>query len=223
MEKQNQIQQHSQEKGLLTKLAVAIKGKNELDISLIDKMELNIELKKFKNKNGSINFPMIFDIPKADRIAAMASKDLSNTIQYITVALTLAFEAMNLSRPMTSSQVVDLAEVIVDEAESDNLAFEDLMLFLQKLTRGEFGENYEGMDIPKFMTRFNKYRDERWGEAVSIRDERELSYKNMGVVERSCQPDPIADSLSNFASRMADMKDKLKQKTEEVKSLRGDR
>lgn len=219
MENKNQVV--SQEKGLLQSLAVAIRG-NEMDVSLVDKLGLNIQLRKYKNENGSINYPALFDIPRDKRITAMAERNLSETIQYISVALTLAAESMNLVRPMTSSQIIDLAEIIVDEAKGDNLSFEDLMLFLQKLTRGEYQENYEGMDIPKFMARFNKYRDERWGEAVKIREEKELYYKTIGQMERTSQPDSIAEHMTDFAGRIGELKDRLRDKSEEVKFLRGE-
>lgn len=153
----------------------------------------------------------------------MAERDLGGTIQLVAAALTMAFEKMNLARPMTAFQVLDLAEEIADSgAESDAIALEDLVLFLQKLVRGEYGPMYEGMDIPKFMEKFGKYRDERYNEAIRIRDEKHLQYKSLGDSNRSSNVNPLADHLANFAGKIGALKDQLRDKNEEIKKLRED-
>lgn len=162
-------------------MQVAITPKGAIDVKKVDKFGVNMQLRQYKDKNGSINYPELFKIPTDQRIAAMASKDLEGTIKTVTVALTLAFETMNLARPMQAFQILDLAELIVDKAnENDKPSFPDLMLFLQRLTTGEYPGLYEGMDIPKFMERWNMYRDERWEEGIRIRDEQHEYYKAMG-------------------------------------------
>lgn len=187
-------------------------------------MKINLELKKFKHINGAVNYREIFLIPKDNRIAAMAVRNIAETIQTITVALTLCFETMNLSRAMSAFQILDLAEAIVDEAESDSLSLEDLMLFLQKLTRGEYPGLYEGIDIPKFMERFGKYRDERWAAGIKIRDEKELEYKQLGYVERTGTKDTALDEhLSSFTTKLSKMKDELHEQKNENKRLRNQR
>jgi hypothetical protein len=193
----------------------------EIDISKVDKIGINSELRKYKHPNGTPNYGEVFKIPKSQRIAELAKQNIAETIQVITVGITLALESMNLSRPMTAFQILDLAEAIVDEAESDNLAIEDVMLFLQQLTRGKY-QLYEGMDIPKFMGMFNQYRDERWNEGIRIRDEKVLEYKQLGDQERTCQPNPLADHMTDFAGRIGDLKEKLREKSDQVKYLRGD-
>lgn len=193
-------------------LTVAIMPTGKLDVAKIDKMQINIELKKFKNENNSINYPALFDIPKEQRIAAMAKKDLGGTIKVITVALTLAFETMNLVRSMNAFQILDLSEAIVDESPSDNLAVEDLMLFLQKLTRGEYPELYEGIDQAKFMSRFNSYRDERWTQGIKLRDEKHEEYKRLGddnFHERSNRTSPIDEELVKHRQKFQEKKDEL--------------
>lgn len=212
------------EKGLRQSLIVAITPTGNIDISKVDKLKINLELKKFKHTNGSINYGEIFLIPKDQRIAAMAVINMAQTIQTITVALTICFETMNLSRAMSAFQILDLAEAIVDEAESDNLSLEDLMLFLQKLTRGEYPGLYEGMDIPKFMERFGQYRDERWSAGIKIRDEKVLEHKQLGDVERTGTKQTALDEhLSSFTTKLSNMKDELHEQKNENKRLRNQR
>lgn len=143
-------------------------------------MEINLELKKFKDERGLIMFDQLLSLPLENRIFKMAEKDLASTIKIITVALTLAMETFNVARKMNNFQILDLAETIVDDAGSDKIALEDLMLFLQKLTRGEYPELYEGMDQVKFMARFNQYRDDRWDEGVRLRDAKHEEFKKLG-------------------------------------------
>lgn len=184
-----------------------------IDVKRIDKVGLNLELRKFKKEGGGTNYPALFSIPKEQRIAAMAKKDLGGTIKQITVALTLAFETMNLTRPMQPFQILDLAEMIVDEADSDNLAFEDLMIFLQRLTRGEWPGFFEGMDIPKFMERFGIYRDERWAAGVKIRDEKHEEYKALGDSNHHERYNPR--DTSSFGEMMQHYRTKAQVKRDE--------
>lgn len=181
----------------------------------IDKFGIGLELKKFKLPNNSINYPVLFEIPKDQRITAMCKKDLGGTIKIITVALTLAMETMNLKRSMNDFQILDLAETVVDEAESDALAVEDVMLFLQKLTRGEYPELYEGFDQVKFMARFNTYRDERWAAGIEIRDKKHEDFKRLGddnLFERENPRD-----ASPFGQHMQHLRQKSQVRSDEIK------
>lgn len=195
-----------------------------LNITLVDRIAVNQELKKFKTQSGGINYPVLFAIPVEERIAAMAKKDLRGVITTVAVAVTLAMEALNVSRKMTPLQIVDLAEAIVDDAEcGDNIALEDLMLFLQKLTRGEYPELYEGIDQVKFMNRFNTYRDERWEAGRVIAENKHIEYKGLGP-ERTSQPNTALDEhLAAFSNKLGAMKDEIKEQKAENKRLREQR
>lgn len=204
-------------------MQVAVTPTGSIDTKKVDRMAINFELKKFKTQTGSIDYPTLLKIPLEQRIVALAQKNLEETIKTVTVALTLAFETMNLSRPMQAFQILDLAEAIVDSAaEEDKPAMEDLMLFLQKLTRGEYGPLYESLDIPKFMTFYNKYRDERWEEGIKLRDQQTEYYKNLGADNlhdrkyRKPQT-PFDEYLHSYNTRLQAKNDEIKQLREERK------
>lgn len=187
-------------------------------------MAVNLELRKYKTDSGSLNYPALFDIPVSERLPAMAKRDLKATINVITVALTLTMEAINISRPMSSSQVVDLAEVIVDSFKAnDNISMEDFMLFLQKLTRGEYPELYEGMDQVKFMSRFDTFRDERWEAGRLIYEERHKMYKEMGDSRRVIEStNPLDIHAAEMSNKIQALKDQLKEQKDINKRLRED-
>jgi hypothetical protein len=213
---QNKLQQVLPERTLIKNLQIGITPTGNVEIAKVDKFGIGLELKKFKNPNNSINYPVLFDIPKDQRIAAMAEKDLGGTIKIITVALTLALETMNLKRGMNAFQILDLAEAVVDEAGSDNLAVEDLMLFLQRLTRGHYPEMFEGIDQTKFFTRFNQYRDERWNEGIKLRDAKVAYYQSLGDSNDFERANP--KDASTLGLQLEHYKQKSMERKDEAKS-----
>lgn len=184
------------------------------DLTKVDQLQINLDLRKFKNEGGGIVYSKLFDIPVKDRMYEMSKRNLGMTIDLVAVAITLAFEKMNLSRKPTNEQIVDIAEAVVESSyEKDRISLEDLMLFLQKLTKGEYPELYEGIDQVKFFNRFEKYRDERWDAAIQLRNEKDEEFKRLGddnFHERANQVSPLQEELSKFTSRMQEHKDEIK-------------
>lgn len=187
-----------------------------------DKMQVSTILREYKTPQGTIKYDKILSIPLSDRIPALAQQDFGNIVSIITAALTLAFEGMNLKRGMNAIQILDLAEAVIDSAGEDNLAMEDLMLFLQKLVRGEYGAMYESMDIPKFMTAFEEYREIRWQQLNNIRYEQAAQHKIEGDTGRTNQVDELSEHFSKFANRISEMNSKIKDLRNENKDLRND-
>lgn len=185
-----------------------------------DKAGISVILREFKTNQGVVKYEKVLAIPTMERIPALAHKDFHKMITIISAALTLAFEGMNLKRGMNALQVVDLAEAIIDTAGEDNLAMEDLMLFLQKLVRGEYGAMYESMDIPKFMTAFEEYREQRWQQLNNIREEQHVQHKVMGDTGRTGEPDELSKHFSNFADKISNMSSELKATRRENAELK---
>jgi hypothetical protein len=185
-----------------------------------NKQQISLILRDYKTQQGVIIFDKVLSIPKEDRIPELAKLDFPRIVAVISAALTLAFESMNLKRGMTPVQNLDLAEAIIDTSGEDNLAIEDLMLFLQKLVRGEYGAMYESMDIPKFMTEFEKYREYRWQELNNIRDNISSQHKILGDSGRSNQPDELSEHFSKMADRISEMNSKVKELRSENKKLK---
>lgn len=147
----------------------------------------------------------------------MAQNDFSGTLTTITAGVTLAMESLNLKQPMNPLQILDLSEAIIDTAEDDNLSLEDLMLFLQGLVRGKYSPLYESMDIPKFMEKFEIYREERHRAILEYRENKHLEFKALGDPTRVAKPETaFEEHLSQFTTKLANMKDELK----EIKSRR---
>lgn len=185
-----------------------------------NKAEMNLILRQYK-ENGAINFPMVLSIPSTERIPQLAKKDFTRINMLVIGALTLAMESLNTKRRLNEIEILDLSETIIDSANEDNLSFEDLMLFLQKLTRGEYKVPAE-LDIPKFMEIFEIYREQRHQELHSFRYNQHLQYKGIGDATRVVQPDELSEHFASMGDRMHQFKETISKLKQENYSLKMD-
>lgn len=167
-----------------------------------DKREINIILKSYKHPGGAINFPALFSISSEQRLPELAKNDFRLIHTVVTAGLGMCFETMNLSRPMSPDQVIDLADLILETCAEDNLALEDLLLFLQKLVRGEYGPMYESLDIPKFMEKFELYREDRFQAIKNIRDEQQAQYGSSADKRRMTEMFPDDERKEHIKAAM---------------------
>lgn len=186
-----------------------------------NKVEMNLILRQYKD-NGTINFPAVLSIPTSDRIPQMAKQDYKRILMIIIGTLTLAMESLNSKRRLNEIEILDLAETIIDSSNEDNLSFEDLMLFLQKMTRGEYKVPAE-LDIPKFMEIFEIYREQRHQELFEFRYNQHLHYKSLGDANRSAVSDPLSEHFASMGDRMSQMKNKISELKQENYSLKMDK
>ncbi len=161
-----------------------------------NRTEVNQIISLYKTPNGAPNYPVLLELQ--ERLPTMIARDYKKTCAVIVVALTKAFEAMNLSRPMNGDQILELAETIMDSSAEDYLALEDVVLFLQGLVRGKYGALYESMDIPKFMEKFEIYRQERHEAMLRARDEFSSNHKESRVNTQFIETDKNREALVDY-------------------------
>ena len=183
--------------------------------------EVNLILKQYKDDVGLIKYESVLSIPTTDRIPALAKQDFMRINMLIIGALTMAFKSLNLKNGLNEFQILDLSEAIIDTSNEDNLSFEDLMLFLQKLVRGEY-ELSENMNIPKFLKIFEVYREKRWQELNRIRDEQHTQHKAFGSTGKNTKTDPLSEHFSSLGSRLSEMKESINRLKEENKNIKID-
>jgi hypothetical protein len=146
-----------------------------------DKMALNMALKSYKSQNGAVDFGKVLSVPYVERIASLTHIVGYQRVHTVLVAgVQLAMESLNLSNSLNAGQIFDLSDALIETASEDNLAIQDVVLFLQKLTRGEMGPLYSQMDIAKFMELFEVYREDRFQALNIIRDEQHVQHKAFG-------------------------------------------
>lgn len=185
-----------------------------------NKVEMNLILKQFKDDIGQVNYPAVLSIPTSERITSLAKQDFRRILMLLVGALTMALESMNLKKGLNEIQIVDLAEAIIDTASEDNLSIEDIMLFLQKMVRGEYEGSYENLNITKFMKIFEIYRQKRFEEYEEYKFNRHLQYKALGDANRTARMDELSQHFSSMANRMSEMNSKVKEMKAENQKLK---
>lgn len=117
--------------------------------------------------------PQIAKMYGTDKIATVLGKQITKTL--------LNF---NLRVGMNSEQIYDLSLALIETAEEDNLAVEDIMLFLDGLPKFKYGKVYDRMDMPTFFEMLEVYREQRHQAFVNAREEQHAQFKSMGDSNR---------------------------------------
>lgn len=147
-----------------------------------DGLQVASNLKQYKLPNGSTNYLEVLKIPINDRILGLiTSLGYEVIFRNVVAAITVAMESLNISKPMSAPQIIELADAIMDTAGEDALSLEDLIIFLQKIVRGETGETYSRMDIPTFLKMFEKHRQHRYKALKDFEYEQSVYFKSLGL------------------------------------------
>lgn len=85
-------------------------------------------------------------------------------------------EILNLNKPMTEAQIILCVAEILSNYSSLKIA--DLTLLFKRIMSGDFGEFYESISIPKVLTFFKKYNEERMNRAYEINNAKHQEYKS---------------------------------------------
>lgn len=170
--------------------------------------EIAIILKQYKNPQGAVNYPAVFAAPTEERIKELVKRDFMQATAIVVVALTLAFEKMNFKKKIDGILINNIADEIVDTSEEDNLSMPDLMLFLQGLVRGEYG-NVEELSVSRFMNLFGKYRDNRWNEWFAFKENEHLQYKALGDGNRTGTVDPLSEHFGKLGASLHELKSQM--------------
>jgi hypothetical protein len=153
-----------------------------LDVILSqNKTAINHHLASFKER-GAVKYDAVLMIPKSERIPTIVAslEGRMKVVAALSASMRSAFENLNLRVGMTSEQMIDLAEQVIEQSAEDNLAIEDVLLFLQQLITGKAGKIYDRMDMPTFFELFETYRQERHEKLVVIREEQRIQQKTYG-------------------------------------------
>jgi len=208
---ENQLQTNNQKNQLVLgnkqsmSLCAAMEAGNNREITLI--------LKQYKDEKGMVKYPEVFKIPSEDRLPIIAQKDFLKATALVVAALTMAFEKMSMSKKVDGALVNNIADEIIDICGEDNIAMEDLMLFLQGLVRGKYG-NHDAMTVSKFMNLFDVYLEERWQAIVTYREEEYQKLEALGDPTDRIKGNTLLDE------QLAAYSSKLQEKNDEIKLLK---
>lgn len=157
-----------------------------------DKVALSSALRAYKLPTGATNYLEVLKVPLQDRIQGLiANIGFETTHKLMGAAITVAMEGLNLGRPLSGDQIVDLVDEIIESSTEDQLALEDLILFLQKLVKGEYSDTNSKMDIPIFMRLFELHRQERYRALKKHEKSEQHYFKTLGDASRGIDSLPL--------------------------------
>ena len=152
------------------------------------KGEVFNELCRFKEKGEALPLKVIELVPVNERLPALAKIYGNDKIAGIlSLSITSALNNFNLRVAMTPDQIANLSYAILDEAEQDQLAIQDVLLFLDGMVKYKYGKVYDRMDMPTFFEMLEKYREERHLAFINGKDEAHAQFKAMGDSNRTSQ------------------------------------
>lgn len=133
-----------------------------------------------------VSYRKVLELPLNERIPTLIEQPgkRAEVLTAISAALKSAFNNINVRLSMSEDQVVELADMIIDQSHEDQLGIEDVLLFLGDLLQGKMGKVNDRMDIPTFFTLFEGYRQRRHEEMKGFKDEIDAQYRALPVNDR---------------------------------------
>lgn len=147
--------------------------------------EVYNQVSRYKERGEPNHLAVMKTIPKDERlpqIAKIYGNDKIATVLGKQITKTLM--NFNLRVGMNTEQIYDLSLALIETAEEDNLAIEDIMLFLDGLPKFKYGKVYDRMDMPTFFEMLEVYREQRHQAYVNAKEESHAQFKAMGDSNR---------------------------------------
>lgn len=144
------------------------------------------ELCRYKENGNAMPMKVMESIPVGSRLPALAqSYGIDKIAAVVAKAITKTLSNFNLRVGMNAEQILELAYQLIDSSNEDQLAFEDVMLFLDGMVKSKYGKVYDRMDMPTFFEMLDVYRDQRHAEYMRFKDEQNVQYKASGDTNRT--------------------------------------
>lgn len=148
---------------------------------------------------------VIDSVPVSSRLPGLAQTYGAEKIALVVAkAIQKALANFNLRVGMNADQILELSYMLIDSANEDQLAFEDIMLFLDGMVKAKYGKVYDRMDIPTFFEMLEVYREQRHQEYVRQKEEYHSQFKAMGDSNRSSkdvEKDQFREAMKNYMQR----------------------
>ena len=152
------------------------------------KGEVYNEMCRYKEKGEPLHLKVIELVPVNERLPALAKiYGIDKIAGVLSIAITKALSNFNLRVGMNPEQIAQLSFALIEEAESDQLAIQDILLFLDGFPKFRYGKVFDRMDMPTFFEMLEKYREERHQAYINGKEEAHAQFKAMGESNRTSQ------------------------------------
>jgi hypothetical protein len=143
------------------------------------------ELCRFKDKGEILPLKVMELIPVSERLPALAKLYGNDKIAIVlSKAITKALNNFNLRVGMNSDQIAQLSYSLIESAEEDQLAIQDILLFLDGMVKYKYGKVYDRMDMPTFYEMLEVYREQRHLAYAGLKEETHSQNKAAGDTNR---------------------------------------
>jgi len=150
--------------------------------------KVHIEMCRYKEKGEGLPMRIIELIPVSERLPALKELYGAEKIAAVlSVQITRTLNNFNLRVGMNPEQIMELSYAIIEEAEQDQLAIQDIFLFLDGMLKYKWGKVYDRMDMPTFFEMLEVYREQRHQIFINQKEEAHSQYKAMGDSNRTSQ------------------------------------
>ena len=167
--------------------------------------QVHNEMCRWKEKGNAMPMRVIENIPVKDRLPGLVQTyGVDKVSAILAKAIQKTLSNFNLRVGMNADQVLELSLQLIDSANEDQLAFEDIMLFLDGMVKYKYGKVYDRMDMPTFFEMLEQYRNERHQEYMRFKDEQNSQYKAFGDSNRmstDLDKDSMRDAMKTYMQK----------------------
>lgn len=143
---------------------------------------------RYKEKGEALPMKVIELVPVSERLPALTKVyGVEKVSGILSIAITKALNNFNLRVGMSPQQIMNLAYELINDSEQDQLAIQDILLFLDGMVKFKYGKVYDRMDMPTFFEMLEKYREERHQAFMNGKEEAHAQFKAMGDSNRTSQ------------------------------------
>jgi hypothetical protein len=165
---------------------------------------------RYKEKGNAMPMAVMQYIPVKDRLPGLVQTYGVDKISAVLAkAIQKTLSNFNLRVGMNADQVLELSLQLIDSANEDQLAFEDIMLFLDGMVKYKYGKVYDRMDMPTFFEMLDVYRDQRHQELIKYREEQDAQFKAYGDSNRmgtDAEKESMREAMKMYMQTSAEKK-----------------
>ena len=147
--------------------------------------EVHIEMCRYKDKGEPLYLKVLEIVPVSERLPALSKiYGVEKMTGVLTVLITKTLNNFNLRVGMNPEQITQLSYSLLESAEEDQLAIQDIVLFLDGMLKYKWGKVYDRMDMPTFYEMLEVYREQRHKAFMSKKEEDSTQFKAYGDTNR---------------------------------------
>lgn len=183
------------------KPAAKRKATKRVTKSLEYEMITHLAMQQFQQGN-EVNFDLLLSIPLKDRIPGLVNEYGRKRIHQMLYMMVKQFNmslALPKAKKLTETKMSVAACELLLLAEEDNLALEDIILFLERMKGGVYGPIKLLTSHYTLMERFEKYRQARHEAYIKIKEKHEMELKKIGPALRTAEEPTHINALLDDA------------------------